>query len=118
MTAPAVHAGDERTPASPWPLEADLRYALTRGELVVYYQPQIDVTTSRIIGMEALVRWQHPERGMVYPTISFLGRGNGLDRLGEWVLRPLAPKQGVSGRRSSEGTSGGQSLSANSRTKA
>jgi EAL domain-containing protein (putative c-di-GMP-specific phosphodiesterase class I) len=48
-------------------LEAALHNALDRGELVVHYQPKIDVRTGHIVGAEALVRWQHPERGLLFP---------------------------------------------------
>jgi diguanylate cyclase (GGDEF)-like protein/PAS domain S-box-containing protein len=48
-------------------LERDLRLALERGELRVFYQPQVCAKTNRILGLEALVRWQHPERGLLYP---------------------------------------------------
>lgn len=53
-------------------LERDLRLALERDELRVFYQPQVCASTNRIVGLEALVRWQHPERGLLYPR-DFLG---------------------------------------------
>lgn len=50
-------------------MENDLRKALERHELVVYYQPQVDIRTNRIVGAEALVRWRHPQRGMLLPAV-------------------------------------------------
>jgi EAL domain-containing protein (putative c-di-GMP-specific phosphodiesterase class I) len=70
-------------------LEGELRHAIEREEFVVYYQPQIDLRTSGIIGAEALVRWQHPQRGLL-PPAEFLpaATDTGLIRaIDEWVLR-------------------------------
>lgn len=49
-------------------LESDLRDALSRGELMLYYQPQVDLKNGTVIGFECLLRWQHPELGMVSPV--------------------------------------------------
>ena len=49
-------------------LESNLRHALTNNELTVFYQPQVNGKTSQIIGMEALVRWQHPDLGLISPA--------------------------------------------------
>jgi diguanylate cyclase (GGDEF)-like protein/PAS domain S-box-containing protein len=49
-------------------MENDLRKALERHEFVVYYQPQVDIRANRIVGAEALVRWRHPQRGMLLPA--------------------------------------------------
>jgi EAL domain-containing protein (putative c-di-GMP-specific phosphodiesterase class I) len=70
-------------------LEEDLRHAVDREEFVVLYQPQIDLRTGEIIGAEALLRWQHPQRGLMLPG-EFLPAAidtGSVRTIDEWVLR-------------------------------
>jgi diguanylate cyclase (GGDEF)-like protein/PAS domain S-box-containing protein len=69
-------------------LEQDLRAALERNELLLYYQPQVSLQDGRVIGLEALLRWRHPQHGMV-PAGDFIALAEELgviDKLGEWAL--------------------------------
>jgi len=72
-------------------LEADLRHALDGDQLRVVYQPQMDLSTSRIVGVEALVRWQHPTRGLLGPDRFIpLAEDTGLvEQVDRWVLRSI-----------------------------
>ena len=69
-------------------LQNDLRQALARGELSLHYQPKIDGTRGQISGVEALLRWSHPQRGMVSPMvfIPLAERFGLIGQLGNWVI--------------------------------
>ena len=72
-------------------LESRLRLALAQGHLMVVYQPQVDIATGRILGAEALVRWNDPEEGMISPArfIPVAETSGMIGPLGEWVLREV-----------------------------
>ncbi|MCU7919469.1 MAG: EAL domain-containing protein [Candidatus Thiodiazotropha sp. (ex Epidulcina cf. delphinae)] len=69
-------------------MENELRRAVERGELILHYQPQVDITDRRLQGIEALVRWQHPHQGLIPPGL-FIGLAEEIgiiDDIGAWVL--------------------------------
>ena len=70
-------------------LERDLRFAIANGELELHYQPFVSLERDEICGAEALVRWRHPQRGLVAPDsfIPIAEESGLIDEIGEWVLR-------------------------------
>jgi diguanylate cyclase (GGDEF)-like protein/PAS domain S-box-containing protein len=78
-------------------LQADLRRAMERHQLVLHYQPKMDVETGAITGAEALVRWAHPEHGLLAPE-QFLPIAEDCDLIvpiGQWVVREACRQNGV-----------------------
>ena len=70
-------------------LETDLRHAVDRDEFEVHFQPQVSLETDQIVGLEALLRWQHPQHGLVLPNmfIPVAEEAGLIESIGEWVMR-------------------------------
>ncbi|MEJ2508523.1 MAG: EAL domain-containing protein [Gammaproteobacteria bacterium] len=95
-------------------LENSLRHALEREEFELYYQTQVDVTSRRIVGVEALLRWRHPERGLVQPSdfVPLLEETGMIVPVGEWVLRTACRQLAQWQRQGATGLRMGVNLSA------
>ena len=70
-------------------LDQELRAALEQDQMQLYYQPQLDLKSGRIVGCEALIRWIHPSRGLVSPTqfIGFAEISGVIEQIGQWALK-------------------------------
>ncbi len=70
-------------------LSADLRHALARDELMLYYQPKIDIRTGRVVGAEALIRWRHPQLGVLLPEmfVPLAERAGLIKPITDWVIQ-------------------------------
>ena len=99
-------------------IESDLRLAIARGEFVLHYQPQLDLRSGTIVGVEALIRWQHPSRGLIAPSefIPVAEESGMITAIGDWVLREacrqlkLWQQRGIGHIRMSINLSSGQFL--------
>ncbi len=83
------NAGEDEKIRDQHQLEIDLKYALDRGELTLHYQPIINLKAHRVTSFEALMRWNHPERGLIPPLdfIPIAEQTGFIVRMGEWALQ-------------------------------
>lgn len=70
-------------------LKMDIEKALENNEFILHYQPQVDIKNGKIIGVEALIRWEHKEKGIIFPDkfITIAEETGLISKIGEWVLR-------------------------------
>jgi diguanylate cyclase (GGDEF)-like protein len=75
-------------------LEAGLRHALLRGEIEVFYQPKVDFGSGRVNGVEALIRWRHPEKGLLMPDrfVPLAEENGAIIPIGYWTLRRVCER--------------------------
>lgn len=78
-------------------LQNDLRSALAQQQIVMHYQPKVDAKSGRMVGVEALMRWQHPQRGMVSPEvfIPLAERSGMIQALGQWAITQACHQLGI-----------------------
>jgi diguanylate cyclase (GGDEF)-like protein len=87
---------DSDPPHEQLSLIGEMREALTRQEFVVYYQPKLNLATGKIVGAEALLRWQHPDRGMLSPQnfIPFAEKTGFIREITPWLVESVATQAG------------------------
>src|SRR5471032_1048211 len=87
-TTQLYHSTMQKAASDRLRLENDLRLALARGEFSLHYQPQVDARRNRVVGAEALLRWDHPEHGLLTPTqfIRVLEESSMILEVGSWIL--------------------------------
>ena len=111
-----VYTASLRSPLNPLNLEAEIRHSLHQEDFCLYYQPQMNLKTGKIAAVEALIRWQHPERGLLSPGhfIPFAEESDLICEIGDWVLRAACEqlaqwqKQGMNHLRVAVNVSGRQ----------
>jgi diguanylate cyclase (GGDEF)-like protein/PAS domain S-box-containing protein len=78
-------------------MEAELGQAIERGEFELFYQPQVQIADGRLVGAEALIRWRHPRRGLVWPAefIPIVNSSAISDQVGAWVMRTACKQAAI-----------------------